>query len=85
MIVIPPDVRSGFVRYNSFTHNNICRSNDFCARFLPGALPLAELNMAFSHKGQDILIYIPLIEQFFSLKGLLISARGKRGTSATPG
>jgi hypothetical protein len=33
---------------------------------IPGALPLAELNMAFSHKGQDILICIPLVEQFLA-------------------
>jgi len=31
---------------------------------IPGVLPLAEMNMAFSQKGQDILNYIPLFEQF---------------------
>jgi hypothetical protein len=66
MIVIPPDVRSGFVRYNSPPATTFVDRTILGVHFLPGALPLAELNMAFSHKGQDILIYIPLVEQFLT-------------------
>jgi hypothetical protein len=50
---------------------------NFCVHCAPGALPLAELNMAFSQQRQDILIYILLVEQ--------IPFQPERLTESSPG